>query len=79
MLKKKFKNNFIFTQKLNKYLFFEYLLKKNKVLKKKPHPHVMSSLPTPNPNQTISPTLPLYPDKGISKQWNVLLSERSNP
>ena len=44
-----------------------------------PHPHVMSSLPALNPNQTISQTLPLYLDKGKLKQWNILLSERWNP
>jgi len=38
----------------------------------------MSSLPALNPNQTISPTLPFYLDKGKSKHWNVLPSEISN-
>ena len=36
-----------------------------------PFPHIMSSLPAPNPNQAISPIIPLYPEKGKMKQWNV--------
>ena len=42
------------------------------------NPCAMSSLPALNPNQTISPTLPFYLDKGKSKHWNVLPSEISN-
>ena len=44
-----------------------------------PHPHNVVFINNKSKTNNFSDSTSLYPDKLKSKQWNVLLSERSNP